>query len=75
MTITDGTNNYVGNAANQVVGKVSDGASVAFEVLYEMPLAAGNEYQGKGGSVSLTIHAVQSRNNTNAAGTGPTSGQ
>lgn len=54
-----------------VLGEYSDGESASVTVDYEFPLAAGNEYQGAEGTIDLMFHAVQSKNNTNGAGTGP----
>lgn len=64
---------YNNNLKNQVVGVVTNGAEIGFKVVYAMPLAAGNEYQGKGATVSLTVHAVQAKNNTEPDNSGPIS--
>lgn len=75
ITISDGTNSYNVNQANQVVGStaVATGAVKTFTVGYSMPLAAGNEYQGDSASLTMSVKAVQARNNTNTGGTGPIS--
>ncbi|HEY3363725.1 MAG TPA: TasA family protein [Symbiobacteriaceae bacterium] len=54
-----------------VLGQYSNGQTASAEIDYSFPLAAGNNYQGKSGQISLSFHAVQSRNNT--TGSGPTS--
>lgn len=69
MTVNFGTYEEVGG--KYVLGEYSDGGTATVTVNYSFPLAAGNEYQGASGSIDLTFHAVQARNNTNAAGTGP----
>ncbi|QSO51376.1 hypothetical protein JZ785_21520 [Alicyclobacillus curvatus] len=51
------------------------GQSKTFVVHYEMPLQAGNEYQGLSGTATFDFEAVQQRNNTNANSTGPLSWQ
>lgn len=51
------------------------GETATFEVSYDFPLEAGNEYQGDSGEVTFNIQAVQARNNTNEAGDGPVSWQ
>jgi spore coat-associated protein N len=51
---------------------IAAGQSHDFNVGYSFPLAAGNEYQGDSGTVTFNVAAVQDRNNTNAAGNGPT---
>ncbi|QQE74838.1 SipW-dependent-type signal peptide-containing protein [Brevibacillus composti] len=48
------------------------GGEATFDVSYNFPLEAGNEYQEATGTASIAIKAVQARNNTNAAGDGPT---
>ncbi len=73
VTISDGANTYLGNAADQVVGLFHTGDSVTFTTSYSMPLAADNSYQSATGSVSLLVHAVQAKNNTNSENDGPIS--
>jgi predicted ribosomally synthesized peptide with SipW-like signal peptide len=75
ITISDGVNNYLANAADKVVGAapVASGVTKTFTVTYNMPLAADNSYQGATGTLSMQVKAVQARNNTNSAGTGPVS--
>lgn len=75
ITISDGANSYLANAANQVVGTtaVTSGTTKNFSVTYSMPLLADNTYQSATGSLSLLVKAVQARNNTNSAGTAPIS--
>lgn len=76
VTVKDTANSQTFGVGNdQVVGKapVADKWTDTFDVSYSMPLDAGNTYQGETGTVMLTAHAVQSANNTNGAGTGPTS--
>lgn len=51
------------------------GETHTFDVGYDFPLAAGNEYQGDSGEVTFNIEAVQARNNTNADETGPNNWQ
>lgn len=53
--------------------KIPKGETKEFTVGYSFPLEAGNEYQGDTGNVTFNIQAVQTRNNTNAAGDGPNS--
>lgn len=64
VTISDGTNTYSPNATNQVMGLFTNGQSVTLSVDYAMPLAADNSYQGASGTVSMMIHAVQAKNNS-----------
>lgn len=79
VTITDNITpgkTYNLDGTNQVVGKFGGSgnpASVTLNVVYELPLGAGNDYQDKTGTLTLTVHAVQAKNNTNAAETGPNS--
>lgn len=46
-----------------------------FNVAYNFPVIAGDEYQGKTGQVTFNVKAVQARNNTNNADNGPVSWQ
>jgi spore coat-associated protein N len=55
---------------NDVV-RLPAGGTTTFDVTYLFPLAADNSYQGDSGSFNVVVQAVQARNNTNAAGTGP----
>jgi spore coat-associated protein N len=48
---------------DQGVVLIPAGQSHTFNVGYNLPLAAGNEYQGDQGEVTFDIKAVQSRNN------------
>ncbi|MBT2656297.1 hypothetical protein J7E81_13845 [Bacillus sp. ISL-18] len=43
---------------------IPEGESHSFNVDFEFPASAGNEYQGKTGNVTLSVKAVQARNNT-----------
>ncbi|HWI52180.1 MAG TPA: TasA family protein [Symbiobacteriaceae bacterium] len=80
VTITDAnSNSYSSNASNQVIkgaagaiAPVAAGATKAFTVSYNLALAAGNACQGKSATISLTVKAVQSANNTDP-GVGPLS--
>lgn len=54
-----------------VLGEFTNGDPASVTVNYSFPLAAGNEYQGESGNINLSFHAVQSKNNTNAANNGP----
>ncbi|MFZ5643574.1 MAG: TasA family protein [Bacillota bacterium] len=74
VTITDNNSNtYLANQADQVVGQVTNNTTTTFTVNYAMPLAANNDYQGDSGTLSMSVKAVQARNNTNTSGTGPIS--
>jgi spore coat-associated protein N len=55
------------------VVKLAPGESHTFNVDYNFPLAADNSYQSATGSFNVVVDAVQARNNTNGAGTGPQS--
>lgn len=55
---------------NKVV-KLAPGQTTTFNVTYSLPLAADNTYQGANGTFNVVVDAVQARNNTNTAGTGP----
>ena len=57
------------------VCEIANGESVTFTTTVNLPLTAGNDYQNQTGTVTLDAVAVQHRNNTNTAGTGPTSWQ
>lgn len=57
---------------NQVI-KIEPGETKEFDFSYQFPLAAGNEYQDKTGTLDINFEAVQVKNNTNAAGNGPLS--
>lgn len=46
-----------------------------FKVRYNFPAAAGDEYQGKTGTFTLNVKAVQARNNYNSTNDGPESWQ
>jgi spore coat-associated protein N len=74
MSITDvkdGAASLPNIGGKYVIGRRNTGASAAASVLWSFPLAAGNEYQGKNGTINLMFYAVQARNNTNAANTAP----
>lgn len=73
LTISDGTKTYNNNAANQVVGLLANGDSRTFIVSWNLPLNTGNDAQGDSASVSLKVHAVQAKNNTNSTNDGPIS--
>lgn len=75
VSISDGTNSYSSNATDQVVGAaaVAGGTTKAFTVSHSLASGAGNDCQDKTATISLTVKAVQARNNTNGGGTGPTS--
>lgn len=78
LSVTDSYNNtFHLNATDQVVGSsaVAPGWTDTFTVTGSLPDSAGNGYEGGSATVSLTAHAVQSQDNTNNAGTGPTSWQ
>lgn len=45
---------------------VPAGQTVELDVYWQFPLAAGNEYQGKSGSATVTFEAVQYDNNEEA---------
>lgn len=75
-TIMRGLQTFNNNSAtNQVVGTVpvTGGTTVNFFVSWNLPLAAGNACQGESATLTLQVNAVQSKNNTNAGGTGPIS--
>lgn len=74
IDIVDNAGNHYNQAAqNQVVGTapVASGTTVTFTANYSFPLAADNSYQGATGTLTMSVHAVQARNNT--TGNGPTS--
>lgn len=75
VNISDGANAYSANAANQVIGAVpvSTGTVVTLTANWALALAAGNDCQADSAQLSMMVHAVQSANNTNGAGTGPIS--
>ncbi len=73
ITISDGTNNYDENTAEQVLGLFTNGDSVTLDVDYSWSADADNSYQGATGELNLQVFAVQSANNTNLMGTGPIS--
>lgn len=54
------------------VVKLAPGESKTFNVTYNFPLAANNDYQGDSGTIEVKVQSVQAKNNTNAAGNGPT---
>jgi len=58
---------------NNEVFHLAPGEEVDFTFTYAFPLDAGNEYQGKSGTLDIKFVAVQSRNNTNSANNGPES--
>lgn len=65
---------YNNNAADQVVFKAIGGAppeDMKFTLDWALPLASGNGCQGKQAVVSMTVKAVQAKNNTNGSNTGP----
>jgi spore coat-associated protein N len=53
------------------VVKLAPGTEYIFSVGYNFPLAADATYQGATGTYSIQVDAVQARNNTNSAQTGP----
>lgn len=57
------------------VVKLAPGDSTTFTIGYNFPSVADNSYQAAKGSFNVKVDAVQARNNTNAAGNGPTSWQ
>ncbi|MBF7083260.1 hypothetical protein IT084_09765 [Desulfallas sp. Bu1-1] len=73
VTISDGTNNYSSNASDQVLGRFSQDDTVSLDIDWSLPLEADNDYQGASAQLSLSVKAVQAKNNINAAGTGPSS--
>lgn len=75
VNISDGVNSYGANAMNQVIGAapVATGAITNLTVNWALALAAGNDCQADSATLSMTVHAVQSRNNTNATNDGPIS--
>ncbi|MFZ5815198.1 MAG: TasA family protein [Bacillota bacterium] len=72
VTLSDGVNTYSSNAANQVVGVFTPGQDLNLTMNWALDLAAGNDCQGDGASVSLMVKAVQYRHNDNGSG-GPIS--
>lgn len=70
-SVTDGATALAQVGGKYVIGTRNNGESAAVTINYAFPLAAGNEYQGASGTVDLMFYAVQARNNTNGAGTGP----
>ncbi len=73
VDISDGTNTYSANGGNQLLGKFNQGETVTLTVNWGLDRAAGNDCQGDSAQIHLTVVAVQARNNTNNAGTGPDS--
>lgn len=73
VIVSDGTNAYSASGMNQVVGAapVSGGYTLNLTANWSLALAAGNPCQAESATLDLMVHAVQSRNNTNGAGTGP----
>lgn len=71
-SISDGTSSY-GMGMNQVIGSapVHPGATVNLTINWALHHDAGNDCQNKSAQIGITVHAVQSRNNTNGGGTGP----
>lgn len=51
-----------------LLGTANSGDTVSADVEWSFPLAAGNEYQGKSGSITLKFKAVQVRNNDDGSG-------
>lgn len=72
VSISDGVNTY-GTGVNQVLGEFATGGMVNLSLDWALALGAGNDCQAKSADVSLTVHAVQSKNNTNGTNTGPIS--
>lgn len=62
ITIKDASGNVIvpGTDNNRVLDA---GQSEVLTVSYELPLAAGNEYQGKGATLGLKVLAEQTKNN------------
>lgn len=50
-------------------------STYTFNTKFEFPKVAGDEYQGKSGTATFNVKAVQARNNTNNANNGPISWQ
>jgi hypothetical protein len=48
--------------------------SASVTVYWSLPLSAGNEYQGAGATLALTVHAVQASNNPTVNGAPATTG-
>lgn len=60
-------------ALDNGVYKLAPGATQTLTVTYTLPLGADDSYQKATGSFNVVVDAVQARNNTNDAGTGPNS--
>ncbi|HLN63877.1 MAG TPA: TasA family protein [Symbiobacteriaceae bacterium] len=71
--ITIDNPSYVDNGGKQVVGKLPTNETANVTLNYHFPAAAGNEYQGAAGTITVNFYAVQARNNTNATNDGPNS--
>jgi predicted ribosomally synthesized peptide with SipW-like signal peptide len=70
--ITIDNPSYVDNGNKQVVGEFAQNGTANVTLNYHFPKAAGNEYQGADGTITVNFYAVQARNNTNATNDGPT---
>lgn len=73
LTISDGAKSYTANGAQQVVGLVNQNDSKTFTVNWSLPMSADNTCQGASATITLSVQAVQAKNNTNAGNTGPLS--
>lgn len=68
-----GGNHPLSIDVNNEVFRIKAGEEKTFKFKYAFPKDAGNEYQGKTGSLDIKFLAVQAKNNTNSDGTGPIS--
>lgn len=69
-TIMEGAQAFAVNGANQVVGgtPVSNATTKSFHVHWTLPLAAGNSCQAQSATLTLSVKAVQSKNNSTPTG-------
>lgn len=77
LTTCDGGGRFTAPMLNtgatpMVLGGIAgNGDSRMVTVNWNFALAAGNDCQGDGGTITVNFYAVQSANNTNGGGTGP----
>lgn len=70
FTVTIGGGTYSATGSNQVIGAapVTTGTVTNLAVAWSLASNAGNDCQNKSAQLSMTVHAVQSSNNTTGAG-------
>ncbi|MCF8010654.1 MAG: M73 family metallopeptidase [Clostridiales bacterium] len=74
ITISNNSgDSYDVDGTKQVLGEFTENETITLDVDYSWNVDADNTYKNADGELQLQVFAVQSKNNTNSDGTGPSS--